>query len=49
MKRNGFLILDLLSEHLGQYVVAMSNYTAVAKNTDLMIDAIGPSPKMAYL
>ncbi len=46
---NGMHIANLLSEHMGQYAVAMSNYIGVAKNAELMQQQIGTPPLMAHL
>ncbi len=46
---NGAHIANLLSEHMGQYAVAMSNYIGVAKNAGTMTDRIGTPPLMAHL
>jgi len=46
---NGQHIANLLSEHVGQYAVAMSNYIGVAANAKLMTDVIGTPPLMAHL
>jgi nicotinamidase-related amidase len=46
---NGKHIANLLSEHMGQYAMAMSNYIGVAQNAKMMTDAIGTPPVMAHL
>lgn len=46
---NGVHIANLLSEHMGQYSVAMANYIGVAKNAKMMTDMIGTPPLMAHL
>jgi nicotinamidase-related amidase len=46
---NGSHIANLLSEHVGQYSVAMANYLGVAKNAGTMVNMIGTPPLMAHL
>ncbi len=46
---NGKYIATLLSEHMGQYSVAMANYLGVAKNAEMMQGHIGTPPLMAHL
>ncbi|WP_299246356.1 isochorismatase family protein [uncultured Aquimarina sp.] len=46
---NGEHIANLLSEHMGQYSVAMANYLGVAKNAEMMQEHIGTPSLMAHL
>lgn len=48
-QKNGMHIANLLSEHMGQYSVAMSNYLGVATNADMTKEQIGTPPLMAHL
>jgi nicotinamidase-related amidase len=48
-QKNGKHIADLLSEHMGQYAMAMANYMGVAKNARTMIEHIGAPTLMAHL
>ena len=48
-QKNGMHIANLLSEHMGQYSVAMSNYLGVAKNAEMMKEQIGTPPLQAHL
>lgn len=48
-QENGMHIANLLSEHMGQYAFAMSNYLGVAKNASGMIENIGEPTLMAHL
>ncbi len=44
---NGKHIANLLSEHMGQYAVAMSNFLGVASNAEEMKSQIGTPPLLA--
>lgn len=46
---NGEHIANLLSEHMGQYSVAMANYLGVAKNAEMMQEQIGTPTLMSHL
>ncbi|MGB3776505.1 MAG: isochorismatase family protein [Leeuwenhoekiella sp.] len=48
-QKNGMHIANILSEHMGQYSVAMSNYLGVAKNAEMMREQIGTPPLQAHL
>ena len=48
-EKNGVHIANLLSEHMGQYAIAMANFLGTAKNAPEMVGQIGEPALMAHL